>query len=96
MSVNMNLIPQVVEATFEVTGPLSFAMEVFGPLTIDMTSNVVQVTGDPWTGPYTITPHAYDQDFNTTNKLFQDDLTVLKIPTHQAPNTKGTTFTIDG
>ena len=96
MDANFPIIERVVEATFEITQPLSFIFNVTQPLVIDMTSGVVQVTGDPWDGPYTITPHAYQQDFDTTDKLFVDDLTVLQIPTHQAPNTKGTTFTIDG
>lgn len=86
MAVNMDLSPQY----------LVMDMTITRPLVLNMTSNVVQVEGDPWEGPYEITPHSYDQDFETVNKLFVDDLTVLSIVTHEAPNTKGTTFTIDG
>lgn len=96
MAVNMNVSPDYIEMEMVITGYVELGMVITKPLVLDMTSNVVQVTGDPWEGPYEIVPHSYDQEFETNDKLFVDDLTVLSIVTHEAPNTKGTTFTIDG
>lgn len=95
MDINLNVVPDL-SMEMSVTEYIDMDMTITRPLVIDMTSNVVQVTGDPWEGPYEITPHSYDQEFNTVEKLFIDDLTVLAIVTHENPNTKGTTFTIDG
>lgn len=95
MDANLNIV-QDLSLEMSVSQYIDMDMTITEPLVIDMTSNVVQVTGDPWEGPYEIIPHSYDQEFDTVEKLFIDDLTVRAIVTHENPNTKGTTFTIDG
>lgn len=97
MAASIDIATENLDLELEVTPEyLVMDMEITQPLVLNMTSNTVQVAGDPWEGPYEIVPHSYDQEFDTVEKLFVDDLTVLSIVTHEAPNTKGTTFTIDG
>ena len=50
--------------------------------------------GETYEGEYVITPHTYEQVFETKNKTMKDDLTVLEIPYDETTNPYGTTVVI--
>lgn len=50
----------------------------------------VQVQGDPYDGPYEVTPLvASDVVLETRKKLMRDDVTVRKIPQYEVSNDAG-------
>lgn len=41
---------------------------------------------DTYTGPYEVTPRLYQQEFETSQKLMNDDVTVYEIPITRTSN----------
>lgn len=50
--------------------------------------------GDPYLGPYEVTPQVYEQTLETKNKSMRDDVTVYEIPYAEVSNIYGTTVVI--
>lgn len=47
-----------------------------------------------WEGPYSITPRAAEQSFETRNKKMRDDLIVEEVPLQEVLNPQGGTTLI--
>ena len=50
--------------------------------------------GDPYLGPYEVTPQVYEQTLETKNKSMRDDVRVYEIPYAEVSNIYGTTVVI--
>lgn len=52
-------------------------------------------TSEIYTGPYAVTPKAYDvQILGTAQKLLTDNVTVYEVPYYETPNASGDTVFI--
>lgn len=57
--------------------------------------NITTTSGDPYQGPYIVTPLANEQQIlNTKFKYMSDDVTVNKVPYYETSNDSGTTVYI--
>ena len=64
---------------------------------LDTAIEVIQIGGDPYEGPYTVTPKVTEQTLETLAKTMTDNVTVLEIPYIAVSNPSGgTTVTIGG
>lgn len=55
--------------------------------------NVI-LTGEEYTGAYSVTPSFSTQTLPTNNKQLREDIVVTEIPTYEVSNETGTTFII--
>ena len=58
------------------------------------TVHLISAGGDPYDGPYIVTPKTEQQKLLTKNHLMNDDVTVLKIPYFETSILSGTTVYI--
>lgn len=64
-------------------------------LKLDTVVNATIYDVPKYDGEYTVSPQAYDPVIlETKDKLCEDDITVLKVPTRETTNEYGTTFYI--
>ena len=57
---------------------------------IQVETAIIHYDGDPYEGPYIVTPLAWQQQtLETKDKLMQDDVTVLEIPYFETTNPQG-------
>lgn len=67
-------------------GTLEAAGQLTGTISLpDLTPPVHPI----YDGPYEVTPHFYEQELQTKNKLMTDDVTVEIIPAHETTNPQG-------
>ena len=55
---------------------------------------VIHVDGDPYEGPYEVTPKITAQTLDTHDKHMKDDVTVLEIPYYETSHQDGLTVYI--
>lgn len=69
---------------------LTFELQPREALEISFAVSIVAGNGDPYTGPYQVTPKIYEPvTMKTKQKVMADDVTVLKIPQFEVSNEAG-------
>lgn len=86
----MDKLSGKISAIQTITGFLSAQASIQGSLTVPR-----YVGAETYDGPYEVTPKSFVAEvLSTRNKLMNDDVTVLKIPTYETSNEYGKTFII--
>lgn len=67
--------------------------DVARPIHIDA-ARIIYEGGEPYEGPYTVTPKVSSQQLATAHKLMTRDVTVLEIPYYETSNINGITVYI--
>ena len=84
-----------VNAHVTVIGGVNVSAVAGKPVKVSSTVGAaIGISADEYEGEYESTPTTHAQQYETDGKLMTGDFTVLEIPTHEAPNDFGTTFTI--
>lgn len=69
---------------------LTFELQPRKALEISFAVSIVAVGGDPYAGPYQVTPKIYEPvTMKTKQKVMKNDVTVLKIPQFEVSNEAG-------
>lgn len=89
LEIDLSLSDEIIPIDIELSeSEIDIDVEIFG--------EVVHKSGfDEYDGEYVITPDSHENIvLETSNKLLNDDITVLKIPTFETSNESGTTLYI--
>ena len=80
----LGTLRQVHQGTIRILG---VTQDVLRPISLQ--TAVIRWEGDPYEGPYTVTPKTAAQSLETRHKTMRDDVTVLEIPYYQTTNAQG-------
>lgn len=68
---------------------VAFSLGIPDSIGIGFQVAIREVSGDPYTGPYTVTPNFEAQELTTKDKLLRDNVTVEPIEVSRVSNPAG-------